>query len=563
MASKSMGVYVRYRAINPGSRQTVIQASVPSYVFDDERLSALTEYKILETPPEKGFDDIVHLATLLCATPVSLVSLVTHDRQWFKARIGFAPCETDLSRSVCAHVLDQDDILVIPDLTKDDRTKANPLVVSDPSIRFYAGAPLRTDTGEVIGSLCVIDTVPRPGGLTADQAKGLRGLADQVMALMDLRRAVAEREAHMKAIYDANDRRRALLEIGDVLRGVQTIPDMTQTAARIVGTTLGASRAGFARFDPGNETITVEPDWSAEGVTSIAGTHRVADFGTLLDDMIATGAAVVVEDVDLAGRDVGITALRALGIGSLVNMAVQSAGRTVALFFVHFDLPHAFSPEVLALLRNVADRVEASVARVEAEEHQHVLNLELSHRMKNTFAMVQALATQTLRSVADRAPVAAFTQRIHALSTAHDVLLQQSWSAAPIRQIVVSVLGTLEKIERFTVQGPNLKIGPRATLSLSLLLHELSTNALKYGSLSAPAGRVEVKWFVRSLGFCNELVVVWLEIGGPTVTAPSGKGFGSKLIKMGLVGTGGSNIRYEPSGLVATFTAPLDDVQKS
>ena len=179
-----------------------------------------------------------------------------------------------------------------------------------------------------------------------------------------------------------------------------------------------------------------------------------------------------------------------------------------------------------------------------------MVNLELSHKIKNTFAMVQALATQTLRTVADRGPVEAFTQRIHALSTAHDVLLQRNWTAAQIRDVVISVLGTLEEINRFTVAGPHLKIGPRATLSLSLLLHELSTNALKYGSLSAPAGRVEVKWFVRSLRFGEELVVVWSEIGGPRVAAPSGKGFGSKLIKMGFVGTGGTDVSYDPSGLV-------------
>ena len=340
----------------------MIEALVPSSVFDDIRLSALDEFKILDTPPEKGFDDIVVLSNILCNTPVSLVSLVSHDRQWFKARIGFALTETDLSRSVCAHVLDEPDLLVIPDLTQDDRTKTNPLVTGDPNIRFYAGAPLRTQAGNVLGSLCVIDVVPRPGGLTPDQATGLRGLASQVVALFELRRAVAERETHMKAIYDANDRRRALLEIGDVLRGVQTIPEMTRTAARIVGTTLGASRAGFARFDPGNETVTAEADWSAEGVASITGQHRVADFGNLLDDMIATGAPFIIEDVNAAGAGVGISALQSLGIGSLVNMAVRTGGRTVAVFYVHFDRAQAFAPEVLALLRNVADRVEASVS---------------------------------------------------------------------------------------------------------------------------------------------------------------------------------------------------------
>ena len=125
-------------------------------VSDPVRLAALNRYAILDTPPETGFDDIVQLACQLCAVPVSLVSLVAGDRQWFKARIGFPQCGTDLNSSVCAHALAQpDQLLVIPDLTGDPRTRTNPLVTGEPFIRFYAGAPLATSQGEVLGSLCV------------------------------------------------------------------------------------------------------------------------------------------------------------------------------------------------------------------------------------------------------------------------------------------------------------------------------------------------------------------------------------------------------------------------
>src|ERR1700760_2674820 len=131
-------------------------SSIPDYVFDPDRLAALEGYAILDTVPEPGFDDIVQLAMLICAAPVALVSLVAHDRQWFKARAGFEPCETDLDSSVCAHALVEPDLLVVPDLTADPRTSANPLVTGEPFIRFYAGAPLRTQEGVVLGSLCVI-----------------------------------------------------------------------------------------------------------------------------------------------------------------------------------------------------------------------------------------------------------------------------------------------------------------------------------------------------------------------------------------------------------------------
>ena len=163
-------------------------------VPDPIRLAALDAYAILDTPPEKGFDDIVLLARMLCAAPVALVSLVARDRQWFKARSGFEPHQTDLDASVCAHGLGRSDLLVIPDLTQDPRTRDNPLVTGEPGIRFYAGAPLHTPEGLSLGSLCVIDTVPRSDGLTPEQAEGLRALAGQVMVQLELRRALVERD---------------------------------------------------------------------------------------------------------------------------------------------------------------------------------------------------------------------------------------------------------------------------------------------------------------------------------------------------------------------------------
>src|ERR1700753_1141781 len=118
--------------------------SIPDYVFDSARLAALEDYSILDTVPESGFDDIVNLAMHICAAPVALVSFVAKDRQWFKARAGFEPCEPDLDSSVCAHALVEPDLLIVPDLTADLRTAANPLVTGEPFIRFYAGAPLQT-----------------------------------------------------------------------------------------------------------------------------------------------------------------------------------------------------------------------------------------------------------------------------------------------------------------------------------------------------------------------------------------------------------------------------------
>ncbi|MGX7707456.1 PAS domain-containing protein [Methylobacterium sp. Gmos1] len=181
----------------------------PITVCDPERLAALDAYAVLDTLPEQGFDDVVRLASRLCDVPIALVSLVAGTRQWFKARTGFPHPQTDLGRSVCAHALAHPDaLLVIPDLTQDPRTRDNPLVTAEPGIRFYAGAPLRTPDGHVLGTLCVIDYVSRPEGLSPSEAGDLRALARQVMGQLALRRANAEQEAALEAARVTEERYR-------------------------------------------------------------------------------------------------------------------------------------------------------------------------------------------------------------------------------------------------------------------------------------------------------------------------------------------------------------------
>ena len=535
----------------------------PDDTFDEKRLKALARSAILDTPAEAGFDDIVQLVTQICEVPVALVSFVAADRQWFKARVGFEPCETDLGRSICVHALIEPDLLIIPDLTADERTRTNPLVTGEPHVRFYAGAPLRTPTGEVVGSLCAIDTVPRPGGLTGAQAGSLRTLARQVMSLLDLRRAVADRDALLAEQEGAVGRRNGLLELGDRLRDVDTVAEMTRAASAIVGETLAVGRAGFGRIDESGKHIIVEPDWTSAGMASVEGRHRFDDYGNLSAELVRGEPLVITDVISDIRTAADPNRLLALGIRSLVNMPVRERGRTVAVFLVHDSRPRIWTPEVLAFLRNVADRLEVGVARLNAQVDQSLLNQELSHRMKNSFAMVQAIASQTLRSVPEREPVEAFTRRLQTLSTAHDLLLHQSWSGARLDDMVRVVLGALIDPSRFEMSGPELDLGPRATLSASLLLHELATNALKYGSLSVDSGRVAIAWRMEAGTQDPELVLSWSETGGPPAVASNRKGFGSRLIQAGLIGTGGVDLRYHPTGFAAEFTAPLSQVRRS
>jgi two-component sensor histidine kinase len=538
-----------------------VLSSVPDYVFDPARLAALDGYSILDTVPEPGFDDIVQLAMYICEAPVALVSLVAKDRQWFKARVGFEPCETDLNSSVCAHALVEPDLLIVPDLTADARTAANPLVTGEPHIRFYAGAPLRTKDGHAIGSLCVIDGKPRPQGLTPAQAAGLRNLARQVMSQLELRKALARQSTLLVGQAEADARRAGLLSLGDKLRDVTKVDEITQAAAEVVGRTLGASRTGFGLLSEDAEFVDVASDWTKPGTASVAGRHRFADYGKLADDLRA-GRPLVIEDVTTDARTAADPRpLLRFGVRSLINVVVLDRASPVAVFFVHFDRPTTWPPEAIAFVRNVVDRVETGIARVKAEAQQRVLNHELDHRMKNTMSMVQAIAGQTLKGVAEREAVDAFISRLHALSSAHDVLLKRNWMAADIGEVIRNVTGAIQSADRFDISGPALTIGPRATLSLSLLLHELSTNAIKYGALSGPGGAVGVTWSIDRTA--NELVLCWRERGGPETFPPTRRGFGSRLIGLGLVGTGGVELRYPATGFEGDFRAPLAEVQRT
>lgn len=173
-----------------------MKAPVPP--TDKKRLKVLWQYEVLDTVPEEVFDDLTELAARICEAPIALITLVDEKRQWFKSRVGITVKETSRDISFCGHAICQSDLFIIPDATQDKRFSHNPLVIADPKIRFYAGAPLVTPDGHALGTLCVIDKVPRQ--LTVDQKQALRVLARHVMTQLELRR-------HAKELAKAHEHR--------------------------------------------------------------------------------------------------------------------------------------------------------------------------------------------------------------------------------------------------------------------------------------------------------------------------------------------------------------------
>ena len=654
----------------------------------DVRLTALERYRILDTAPEPAFDDIVSLAASFCEAPIALIGLMDRGRQWFKARIGLEAEEVPIDDSVCIHALRQPGLLVIPDLTHDARTRDNPWVLGAPRLRFYAGAPLLNADGVALGTLCVLDTVAHPAGLSARQALALGQLSRQVMALLDMRAERMERHREMAGalrasalslalarsnevaqeagrigtfeldvasgqvqvsaefcrlfglpqalVYAASAldalaapedrpcgfselRRReggapldadyrihrgedgalrwigrradvtrdaaglpvtisgmvqditerklggqrlaALMELGDVLRNATTEAEVLRGATAILGRTLDASRVGYARIGPcGREGEVPPTDWTAPGTLSVAGRHPASSFPATLALMEA-GVVQAISDVESEpGIEQDREGYRQIGARAVINAPQASRGELTGVLFVHAASPRLWSEEERQFVRGVSDRVHGALARLRAEAVQQVLNHELSHRLKNTLAMVQAIASQTLRRVTPREPVRALEQRLHALSAAHEVLLQYNWTRAPMRHVVERVFQAIGQAGHVEVGGPDLMLGQRSALTLSMLLHELATNAAKYGALSVEAGRVTLCWEIVKTLEGDILALHWRELGGPTVAPPERHGFGSTLIGMGLGGTGEVDLRYPSSGVELDLRAPLADV---
>jgi GAF domain-containing protein len=161
-----------------------MKAAIPKN--EAKRLQVLWQYNLLDTMPEEIFDELTELAGLICGAPISMITLVNERRQWFKSKVGVDTEENNRDVSICAHAILQKNLFIIPDATRDIRFKNNPLVTGKPKIRFYAGAPLVTHDGFPLGTLCVIDRIPRE--LTPAQTRAMQLLSRHVMALLEQRR---------------------------------------------------------------------------------------------------------------------------------------------------------------------------------------------------------------------------------------------------------------------------------------------------------------------------------------------------------------------------------------
>lgn len=201
-----------------------------------------------------------------------------------------------------------------------------------------------------------------------------------------------------------------------------------------------------------------------------------------------------------------------------------------------------------AVFRDTTDRRKA-------EAQRDILTKELEHRLKNTLSIVQAMASQTFRN--ESTALRAFESRLVALGTAHSILTQRHWDSADLHELTLATLRphSASDRKRFSLNGPKLLLGPKATVAFSMAVHELATNAAKYGALSKETGYVTIEWDVTE----ERLVWSWREVEGPKVLPPERRGFGTRMIERSLAMqlSASITIDYAPSGLVCAVNAPL------
>lgn len=221
--------------------------------------------------------------------------------------------------------------------------------------------------------------------------------------------------------------------------------------------------------------------------------------------------------------------------------------------------------EIAALARSIDqymdNLVEVRAERAKAEEHRALLLREMTHRIKNILAAVQAIANQTFKGQATAESLGSFGSRLQAMAAAHDLLVSRNWSSAELRRTIEAALAPFgaDRPGRFSLDGPPVRITAKAALALSLALHELATNAAKYGALSGGEGEVEIRWRLAAGpdDTPERFHLSWTETGGPLVTAPQRRGFGTRLIETALAGelAARADLAFLPDGLCFTLDA--------
>ncbi len=485
-----------------------------------ERLEAVAASVPAHVGPDADFTEITELAAGLFAAPIAIVSIIGQSTQWYLARKGIAEVSASAGDSLCAWLLLEEGApITVLDASADRRFSGLPSVAGEPHVRFYAGAPI-CYAGQAIGSICVFDTEKRASDVSDQALLHLQQLAKLAGSLLQFKEEARRRAVANATITREEQRQASALDVANVGSWLWNI----KTGAVTGNTPL----LRMLDLKPGVKLT------ARRIFTSIHPTERKTTIGKLREALSSGG------EYDGMFR-AGATSRWLLGRGRVQEW--DADGKPSMFLGITLDV------------------TEGQIA----SERMRLLLRELNHRVKNTLAMLQSLARQTLRQTKDPAAfMEAFAGRLQSISEAHGLLSDHEWGTIRLTTLLQAQIKPY--VDDFAAQveihKDEVKLGPDQAIGLGLVLHELATNARKYGALSAPGGKLVITARVVQEDGHPVLNMTWHEMGGPTVKPPERHGFGLVLIERSLDKVLGSNVHLEflPSGLTALVRLPLDQI---
>jgi PAS domain S-box-containing protein len=421
----------------------------------------------------------------------------------------------------------------------------------------YLAAPVISRSGEVIGGLFFGHD--EAGVFQADTEELVKGIAAHAALAIDNARLFSEAQReieHRRHAERAAARRlaeqTALYEFTDRLYRADSLTSINEAALDAIQQALQCDRAAILSFDDGGlMRFSAWRDLSdayREGVEGHSPWTRGA----------RQAKPIAIDDISASNVQDDLKAIvRREGIASLAFVPIFSAGQLSGKFMAYYNQPHAFSHDELELALTIARQLGFSLERRRAEEERTLLVNELNHRVKNTLSTVQSLAMQTMRGLEGSGPAyTAFSGRLAALSRAHDLLTERRWIGADLEQVVRQSISPFDGPGRFSVEGQAVSLTPKQAVAISMALHELSTNAAKYGALSSVKGGVDIAWTIAD----GKLELAWTERNGPPVKPPSHSGFGLRLIGRALAHDLGAtaDLKFAPDGVAAVLRSPIE-----
>ena len=497
---------------------------VASVVNSEARVAMLTKMIDRNFESDQDLDAITELASKAFDAPVTLVSLVDTDVQWFKSKVGIEDKQTEVSSSFCAHAISQEEpeTLIVPDTLKDKRFANNRLVTGEPHIRFYAGHPLVVGN-EKVGTLCVIDVEPREE-VTQTQLSSLEKLAALTSSFFELK-------------YEARSKE----QIQNALSQHETRSSLSQLATKISSWVWHPETDVFECDDVTREKLGLNLD----------ATLKLENF---TDKMSAADADKFVEEIHYA-RDHG-SELHFEFKTAHTNrwFAIKGKGSTL--------LRNKQASSFIGVLLEITDKKQSG-------ENTKILLKELNHRVKNTLAVLQSLSTQASRSATTEEEYnSVFFGRVQALSAVHDLLSKNEWKSVDLHPLVHGQLDPIvDTTQRLSLNIPNVAVTPDQALGLGLVLHELAMRALHIGALSGEDGRVSLTAKISpstkdKQGSHEDLVLHWSEVGAHGAEPLKSNASQMKLIEKGLDKVLGSRVAITDSdtGIDVAICLPLTQV---